>query len=1033
MTNITSILHDKKTMADFINIISKLQAIATKQSETEFEIRFGSFVKNDKGSVRRNFQSNVELDFFYRLKTSMKNAFQMTEKQTMEYMLGNGVRKIVDKKTNEETYTKKDVVVNGRVDVYDYDVRFNLAIEKKIEKPHDVMSYEMIRNKQRTSFIIPIGQLDLTIVEEIDGDHRSIKHEVELEINSQANPQLVHSFLIGILQTRQQNFFLITRRDKFNVISEYKQLVGQAPERRPDFIGAQPETLQKNKVTQLYKQEYSVTDKADGDRMLMLIDKNGSIVYIDSNLNKIFVTNIRSSSYKSCIIDGELIRHDNHILFLAFDLLVYNSIDIREDTKYLLKHRLDCLNHIIDTIASNDFYQVRAKKYFFNNVFLGSEIIMDTIEEHQYSNDGLIFTPMNEVYPKTRKWSNLLKWKPAEQNTIDFFAVKEDNCIWKLYVQHVEHKDVHGNRNHRTSHLALFDIEKLCGIPLQNDMLTFETNFDDTILDPSTSEPFQTNTVIEFKWDILAKKFVPLRTRWDKTSNPRKHGNFSLVACDIWNNIHNPVEKDFLFKFTTYNGKDLYFERMRRYHNKVKEYLYNKYTNKCEHLLELCSGRGGDMHKWIYNKIQHVTGYDVSEKNLTECCRRLESTKNHLNFNFHNVDLCGGEAVKLVRQTLDKVNVACCHFGVHYFFQSADTFANLVNILKGHLINGGYFITTFMDDSKLNDLFGGKEHVFTEGDNGEIAYYLKKDPMRVAGDLYGNKLRIVLNGNNILGDGSDEYIINYTSFVEAMKEHKFTVIETKSFEDMYNTMYKLTNVETDISFLNRYCVFQYNGENDGSSTQELDVSCFTSPPQTLNPKNINYSTIDLQQKGISLHKITSSHDVIDVVNCLDYKYYKYALDECLITQFQDIHQVFEDMHVLFNPCFVADPLDKSDYKDTPNNLYFTYYKNVVEKKNEEGDVENVEFDNWYVILYNKNMLFSTPQWQDSQAQSEVQIQTASNETSASNDKNTLIKKIQNEKTTIKQLKEYLATYNLKVSGKKEDLVKRLINHLETCE
>ncbi|MGA1047719.1 MAG: hypothetical protein ACO3UU_06890, partial [Minisyncoccia bacterium] len=34
-----------------------------------------------------------------------------------------------------------------------------------------------------------------------------------------------------------------------------------------------------------------------------------------------------------------------------------------------------------------------------------------------------------------RKWSKLLKWKPSELNTIDFYAVKRDS-VWELYVQH---------------------------------------------------------------------------------------------------------------------------------------------------------------------------------------------------------------------------------------------------------------------------------------------------------------------------------------------------------------------------------------------------------------------------------------------------------------------------------------------------------------------------------------------------------------------------------------------------------------------
>ena len=52
--------------------------------------------------------------------------------------------------------------------------------------------------------------------------------------------------------------------------------------------------------------------------------------------------------------------------------------------------------------------------------------------------DGLIFVPMGLPYPKGTKFKELYKWKPAELNTIDFYARKEKPekgvAIWKLYV-----------------------------------------------------------------------------------------------------------------------------------------------------------------------------------------------------------------------------------------------------------------------------------------------------------------------------------------------------------------------------------------------------------------------------------------------------------------------------------------------------------------------------------------------------------------------------------------------------------------------
>ena len=316
----------------------------------------------------------------------------------------------------------------------------------------------------------------------------------------------------------------------------------------------------------------------------------------------------------------------------------------------MLKRRLEVLQALLKSFSKSKYYSINCKDYYFGNVFSASKKILDSVNEKTYKNDGLIFTPVNEPYPKTKKWSSLLKWKPAELNTIDFFAVKigSDNNIgkWQLYVQgDIPFTSTEEVNRRQTTKTVLFDIEKLCGTNQQN-VVTYQTTFPDSLIDTTTNAYYISNTVIEFVWNSDDKKFVPLRTRWDKTNNPKKHGNYSKVACNIWNNIHNPIDKEFLCQFysSKQNDKsDVYFEKMRRFHNKIKEQLYNKYCKNTNWLLELCSGKGGDMHKWTFNNIKNVHGYDISERNITECKRRFnglsKQDKSLLNYNFYNLDL----------------------------------------------------------------------------------------------------------------------------------------------------------------------------------------------------------------------------------------------------------------------------------------------------------------------------------------------------------------------------------------------------------
>lgn len=1051
----------------------------------EFEIRFGKFYQDKERHM--NFDSNIDIESFYRLKKMLKSV-EHFETNTREFIYKNvnrsgTIKKIINLKDNSETIMMKTTLKN--YDIYDYDLRLSSSYEKTDGlslQNINIENYEVIRNKSRITYNFPIGKLDLTIVtQEFKNGKTQTKYEVEFEVNKYDVNNVV-GMITFVLQTRQDSFYVISNMEKRYIISEYKTMANSNY-----FIGAQPETLHKEKISMLYK-NYSVTDKADGERAFMMIEKNGNVYYIDNNLNRVIKTNLKTNVYSNTLIDGEIVKQNDKIVFLAFDLIMYNGKDLRGDNDYKLKKRLDRLNHILSTVEQTDIYKLKLKKYYYNNVFLGSKIILDNVDEKGdykinvnnseivYKNDGLIYTPMEEAYPKTKKWQQLLKWKPAELNTIDFYSKKilteNGYSKWQLYVQNPINKpDVRGN----TTETVLFDISKLCLIENTNQM-TYETVFENDLIDETTGEPYQTNTVIEYKWDKLSKQFVPLRTRWDKTINPRKHGNFSEVACDIWNNINNPVEKELLFKFTNVSSQgDFFFERMRRFHNKIKEYLYNKYCKDTEYLLELCSGRGGDMHKWIYNNIKNVSGYDISEKNIMECARRIKTLNSPLanDYNFYKLDLTSDNSYEIICKNNPKLfNVVCCHFGIHYFFESQNSVDNILKILDTSLQSNGYFVITFMDNKQIDNLFkrsNNKDMSYLEED-GEIIYLLERDNRF---DTYGNKLKITLNGNNILNEGSDEWVIDFDNFKEIMNSKGYKCVETELFENLFDQNLNFNNCERDISFLNRYCVFQ-----------KLDTELVTEVPNKLpiklsnqNINNItdiniefNFDTIDLHQNDISVHKISNLYDIIDVINCVEYKYYKNKvlnkpIDLSPEITFNDIRSAFEQLNIIYNPVFIQDPLNFEEYKPNNNNIYFTYYKHVIEKRElNDETTEDVQYNNWYIVLYKDKIFFKCPiskeipKNSDTLTTEEISKEKDNNsdteEISKEKDNNSDIEEISKEmdnldikdnvktewdnlkqsgeKITIKMLKDLLLKLDLKISGKKEELQKRLEDRLNNC-
>jgi hypothetical protein len=298
---------------------------------------------------------------------------------------------------------------------------------------------------------------------------------------------------------------------------------------------------------------------------------------------------------------------------------------------------------------------------------------LDKKDNYEYNIDGLIFMPMN--YPVSSSnpeiavdnigvtWYQNYKWKPPEENTIDFRIefVKEENnnknkitsftkhnkivkCQQvKLYVGYDIKKDittdftwkVMGYQNRKQNEILFNpptekDSIHICNIPLINDKLICLK--DKTILqDRGIYEMrYEPNNPFGYQW-------IPLRVRDDKT-----RPNDSHTADNVWRTIQYPVLKKYIIgkdlteiDYTVAKEKsDYYIEdaesdadiSLREFHNYIKDKLIRSITsigNKNISILDTSIGRGGDLNKYLrsVNKIDFLLGLDISG-DINKCARR---------------------------------------------------------------------------------------------------------------------------------------------------------------------------------------------------------------------------------------------------------------------------------------------------------------------------------------------------------------------------------------------------------------------------
>lgn len=150
----------------------------------------------------------------------------------------------------------------------------------------------------------------------------------------------------------------------------------------------------------------------------------------------------------------------------------------------------------------------------------------------------------------------------------------------------------------------------------------------------------------------------------------------------------------------------------RKYCNYIKNLLLEdaiKNINedpKDSMLLDLCSGRGGDMFKWNKLCIGRVYGIDSDKASFLEAINRYIKNKKQLKstkisfFNFSVTDCDRMDAIIEGK----KMSIVSCMFGLHYFTYSYIILDNVIRSISNNLKKGGLFIGIAPDELYLKKL-----------------------------------------------------------------------------------------------------------------------------------------------------------------------------------------------------------------------------------------------------------------------------------------------------------------------------------------
>lgn len=569
------------------------------------------------------------------------------------------------------------------------------AVVSMLESADTMKGFRM---KKRYSYIdsTETFKVDMTIVREAHGFKTFAEsgvsmvvpsYEIELELIKRSTKDVKANakvFLQGILEVYMtlsgEEDHATTLDEKKSVLQNYLNLVfgtikgkkaameaGQKPKQY--FAGPQPITLERKNVLDpglgvtTIKTEYTVTEKADGERMLLFVSNTGKCYFINNRLD-IHYTGLKLNSIVNSLLDGEFVESKK--IYAVFDIYWDNGTDVRNQP--LIPTRHEHMQNFVKKVADKATFTLHLKEFLFGeDVMTESRVILDkaTQGQYPYAIDGLIFTPKNlpvggsfakDQPESTGTWNKVFKWKPPQDNTIDFmvvfkqdqdFTVKDGKTykVLSLYVGYnpmqwepiTSIQFIDGQVQRTTSYIAK---EFLPGDVLNADFSKSLVQVDSMTdkIACKNGDGIESNSIVEFSFDETTMRWQPLRVRHDKTEMLRRFGlsgtaNDYGTAMNIWKSIRYPVTEDMITGTKSITAKDVveddvYYYRvtsrdkfasrpMLDFHNYwIKgQTLFGKMKGSTS-LFDVSCGKGGDIPKWIDNGFTKVLGVDVARDNI---------------------------------------------------------------------------------------------------------------------------------------------------------------------------------------------------------------------------------------------------------------------------------------------------------------------------------------------------------------------------------------------------------------------------------
>lgn len=714
---------ESNVVHEISNVIMKAESTRRQlEGESlEFEVSFGTYIVAD-----RRFNSQVNKHAFFRLKKMLDKIRLSSTTNDIVDISAEGIRRI--KIESGVFYEHKEKLYTYNLNESIGNVRIKTSIEKAInltnEEKRQFVS-TITRKRTRCSYHTYTGTtVDLTIVE--SGNSKTYEVEIEFDFEvlfkghfGKLTDEIIDPIAKFILKIiNEYNTMLYGDYNKLDSVkilehlSEKFKLKRSGNETSITPFWNKPKNVTLD--TLLFNKDLVSTVKLDGERKFLIIFSDDRYVkfylmtpstHIDLDLS----VPIFSKEYNGPpnldfqLLDVELF--ENRIY--AFDIIINNNVDVRNK---FFKERLQILQKLVTYVNKLGPVDTSlfVKTYDMDsNLYTSINKSLDETYSRKETFDGIILQStgayMSENY----------KWKPASLTTIDFYISEErmqnvhsDGLSLRTYKLFVQGKD-------GLQPFLINGSQAKSYIP----------------------DEYVNGLIGEFIWSPSDKMFKLYRLREDKDTP-----NFITVADSIFKDILRPISED------TMRGKGT--EILRRYHNMIKkrmlETLDKNIKSEQKNIIDIGSGRGGDLKKW--NDIGYDTVYCIEPNpiNANELFSRAGDMLLRTNVKLYPT-LPGIEDTKTIEKFVrplnvkDKIDSVVAFFSLTYMMTTKEKYNSFINTLK-YLASKNVSNRPF----RFTGIVMERELVLKQGTTDNSAFKLVIPTNLNPKDIYGNEILISL-------------------------------------------------------------------------------------------------------------------------------------------------------------------------------------------------------------------------------------------------------------------------------------------------